>query len=34
VGGVVFVHAPDRAEFDRRLVDNDEFPDAKEGAIV
>jgi hypothetical protein len=24
---------PNRAEFDRRLVDNDEFPDANEGAI-
>ena len=33
VGGVVRMHTPDRAEFDRRLVDNDEFPDVKEGAI-
>lgn len=30
VGGVVFMHTPDRAEFDHRLVDNDEFPELKE----
>jgi hypothetical protein len=30
VGGVVYMHTPDRAEFDRRLVDNDEFPQLKE----
>lgn len=30
VGGVVRMHTPDRAEFDRRLVDDDEFPELKE----
>ncbi len=33
-GGYVVMHTPDRAEFDRRLVDDDEFPGVKLGAVL
>ena len=32
-GGVVVMHTPDRAEFDHRLVDRDEFPHVIDCAI-
>lgn len=34
IGGVVLMHTPDRAEFDRRLVERNEFPQVVEGAIL
>ncbi len=34
VGGVVLMHTADRTEFDRRLVEANEFPHVVEGAIL